>query len=245
MAGSIAAPVLAGFSFTLIGLIVPKTDDVKWPGLALALLMAAAVAFIAAVQFAFTARVWVVRPADLAEWRPHYRLRNRVAYQWLHREAFRRWFRRFQTAYRIGILALFAGVGVLLVPPEGLDDIGAFRLAAIVVAGVALVGEALWIMSNWILGDSSGALFKGLVDDPPKGANWIQRRHVLRCFARIFVPIAWVDPPPEESEATAEGGALPVDVAAVPGWRDVGLGAAAGALLTLAVVLGISRADRR
>src|SRR6266851_2942460 len=69
-ASSVAAPLLAGFSFTLIALIVPEARGIRWPGAALSLLVAAGLSFIASVQCGFWARMWSIKPSDLNDWRP-------------------------------------------------------------------------------------------------------------------------------------------------------------------------------
>src|SRR5258708_7565965 len=69
--GSVASPLLAGFSFALIGLIIPSTSAIRWPGVSLALLVVSGVAFVMAVQCGFWAQLWVVMPSEVDEWKPN------------------------------------------------------------------------------------------------------------------------------------------------------------------------------
>lgn len=92
VAGTVAAPLLAGFSFLLLVLLLPaladKTTKVvtngntrliehappfsAFPELATILLLLAALLLIATVQAAVTARYHSHTPTDLAEWYPEY-----------------------------------------------------------------------------------------------------------------------------------------------------------------------------
>jgi hypothetical protein len=71
-AGTVAAPLLAGFSFTLAGLVLQlvPTQVVRWPDLALLLFVIAGFFLIACIQFAFWAERWNISPDDLRMWWP-------------------------------------------------------------------------------------------------------------------------------------------------------------------------------
>jgi hypothetical protein len=200
-AGTIAAPLLAGFSFTLIGLVVPKAEGIRWPGIALSLLIFAAVAFIAAVQYAFSARMWVTRPSEIAEQEPLTQPWEKVRIQRLHDLGFLRWFKRFQRAYRLGILSLFAGVGFLLIPAGPTERIPAERWAAISIAGAGFASELLWIFSNWILKGSPVAAIDGRPpDQPPPATAPIKELQPARWLARRFVPLIELNTGPAAQE---------------------------------------------
>jgi hypothetical protein len=55
-ATGVAAPLLGGFTLTLIGLIVSGPEDFRWPGWTLLLLTLAVLLFVACVQAGFWAR---------------------------------------------------------------------------------------------------------------------------------------------------------------------------------------------
>src|SRR4051794_33061046 len=69
-AGTIAAPLFAGFAVTLIGQILVQPDALRWINTALAFLCLAVVLMGAAVQFAFLARSVRVDPGELEAWWP-------------------------------------------------------------------------------------------------------------------------------------------------------------------------------
>lgn len=85
-AGAVAAPLLAGFSFTLLALLLPTLDDPKnpppdkadqapfsaCPELAGLLFLLAGLLLVAAVQAAIFIRYHAVRPSQLEEWYPEY-----------------------------------------------------------------------------------------------------------------------------------------------------------------------------
>lgn len=186
-AGTVAAPLLAGFSFTLIGLIVPKAEGMRWPGVALCLLVAAGIAFIAAVQCGFWARQWIVAPPELSEWHPEYEPARRVAIQRLHQEGFSIWARRFSRVYRVAILLLLAGVAVSLVPPGG---VGLSRWFAIGIASAGCVAEAGWIVAIWLLKGSPVGAYDDQADVPERGyRQWYRRLRPARWLARKIVPV--------------------------------------------------------
>jgi hypothetical protein len=187
-AGSVAAPLLAGFSFALIGLIVPGGKGIRWPGAALALFVAAGLLFIAAVQCGFWARQWTVTPSELNDWRPDEPDSRKHAEQRLHAKGFALWARRLSWAYRWGILSLLAGVTVLLVPP---GDPSAWRWVAIVAAVVGWLLEAMWIASGWVLKTSPISLYDDQPDVPrdATSALWFRRIAAIRWLARKFRPV--------------------------------------------------------
>jgi Trypsin-co-occurring domain 2 len=69
MAG-IAAPLLAGFSITLIGVIASDPSHFRWPGAALALLVITSSLLIGTVQCGFRARRYLYSAADWRDWQP-------------------------------------------------------------------------------------------------------------------------------------------------------------------------------
>jgi hypothetical protein len=193
-ASSVAAPLLAGFSFTLIALIVPKTQGIRWPGAALSLLVAASLLFIASVQCGFWARMWSIKPSDLTDWRPSDRDVRKHAEQRAHARGNAIWSLRFRRAYRAGILALLAGVAILLVPS---GHISFMRWIAIVIAVAGWALEASWIASSWLLKGSPISIYTDEHDEPlqpdePAAQTpllWIRRFPPLRRVARRFEPL--------------------------------------------------------
>src|ERR1700735_3823437 len=70
-AGSVAAPLLAGASFTLVALVLQSTTPFsRWQDLALLLLVAAGLAQVFAVQSVIWTRRYMVTPDELRQWFP-------------------------------------------------------------------------------------------------------------------------------------------------------------------------------
>jgi hypothetical protein len=187
-AGSVAAPLLAGFSFALVGLIVPEGKGIRWPGVALAFLVAAGLLFIAAVQCGFWARQWTVAPSELEEWWPDDPEERKHAEQRAHAQGFATWAGRLRLTYRTGILFLLVGIAMTLVPPGGIGVARWFAIA-IAFAGVAL--ELLWIVSGWLLVGSPTCAYNEQLDVPKTGtrAFAIRAWPPVRWIARRFVPL--------------------------------------------------------
>lgn len=193
-AGSVAAALFAGFSLTLIGLIVPDTTEFRWPGFGLFLLAFAAVLFIASVQCAFWAKEYAITPEDLDMWYRDMSQRDKVAYQRGHQINFRRWVRRMNTSYRWGILFLLSGMAIALVPKTSL---GSARAAAISIVGLGFLVELLWIFSTWLLDGTPSIVFNDDPDEPLRRVRLesIRRSQRLRRLARLCVPLARVKVP--------------------------------------------------
>jgi MFS family permease len=186
-AGTIAAPLLAAASFTFIGLIVPKADQIRYPSVTLCFLIAAALLFVAAIQLSFWSLQYAITPADVESWHPTVPEDEKRDILRVHSQAYSMWAKGFSTAYRAGILALLVGVTLSLVP-DGRIDTG--RWIGIAIGGAGFVGEAWWITASWILQGSYDALYYvDQVDTAPSTANWLQRRPLLRWMARAVTPL--------------------------------------------------------
>jgi hypothetical protein len=150
--GTVAAPVLAGFSLSLIALTISVEDSIRWPSLALLLLVCATVAMLISVQTTFWARRYAVTPADMIAWWPDYG-DDPMRRELLRREqsnssaAEQRWSKRASAFYNGGLLVLLVGIGVMLIPPGTLCAINGFRVAAVVIVMLAALGEAAWIVA--------------------------------------------------------------------------------------------------
>jgi MFS family permease len=151
MAGSIAAPLLAGFAMTMIGIVIGYSSHVRWPGLAMLLLAIAAILMILAVQAAFSARSWYVDPAELDMWWPQEEDRPdlHTLKQWQadHFKLHRRWAAGFQITYNVGLVFLLMGLACCLAPPFA--DVGKDRWIAASVTTAFAVIEIAWIAGYW------------------------------------------------------------------------------------------------
>jgi hypothetical protein len=191
-AAGVVSPLLGGFSFALIGLIVQDASALRWPGLALALFVIAGLSFIAAVQCGFWAKQWVTTPSEIEEWRPNDTVEETQDDQRIHRHGFKLWARRLRFTYRLGIVTLLAGVTVALVP---VTDMNALRKLAVLIAAIGLAAELSWISAGWLLHGSPMALYAGQ-DDVPKPDTRFRRLRslrLLRWLARCFEPVVPAD----------------------------------------------------
>ncbi len=155
-AGTVAAPLLAGFSFTLVGLVLTSPARVRWPDAALLLFTAAGLFLIAAVQCAFWVRRWDVTPAEILSWWPDFdglpeATREQVfEEQHTHSKRQGRWARATRLAYDGGILSLLAGMTVLLAPPVQ-QPIVSLRGLAVLLALLGFLAELAWIVISEII----------------------------------------------------------------------------------------------
>lgn len=163
---NVAAPLLAGFAIATIGVVGADGGHFRWPGPVLLCLTLSALLFVTCVQFGFHARRHLYSFADISAWWSDEEMRD-------HRDLLReeqnadfqlwnRWRGRAYTAYSGGMVMLWLGVALVLVPPaRSTSPDTEFRWAAAAVAVGAAVVEAVWSMY-------------------PQVRLWFQRRRVLR-----------------------------------------------------------------
>jgi hypothetical protein len=119
--GEVAAPLLAGFSVTLIGVVAQDPTALRWPGAALLALTVAAVLLLTCVQAAFFARQNFWTRDDLLQWyveEPPEPLLG--AFKAMQATAISRWLRwigRARAAYNAGLTVLLVAVALVLAPP--------------------------------------------------------------------------------------------------------------------------------
>ena len=143
----VAAPLLAGFSFTLIGIIVPTPfDHLRWPNLTLALLVGAAVTLIIAVQVGARARAYQTDPDTVGMWLYFFNLTDRVRQQQWHAARLRVWSAASRVMFDLGILFLFASATLFLVPRGSLTSASAARLAPSGIMAVGFGIECIWLV---------------------------------------------------------------------------------------------------
>jgi hypothetical protein len=155
--GTAAAPLLAGFSITFATLVMTAPEHFRWLAATLGLAVVATVALIAALQFAFRTREWVVTPSDIEQWWPdaHDPARHALLIREQHRHHanYKTWSSRARLAYDIGIVAFLAALTTALVPP---GNVSGGRYVAIVAAGVGTLAEIFWIAKD-VLATRPGA----------------------------------------------------------------------------------------
>jgi hypothetical protein len=152
-AGSVAAPLLAGASFTLVALVLQSaTLFARWQDVALLFFVAAGLAQVFAVQSVIWTRRYMATPDDLRQWYPEEFSRpddrptlwvRRV--QWSSTQNARKWAERTRWCINVGISLLLAGIAVIVVPP---GPINSGRWIVIVVASAGVAAEAIWVLAS-------------------------------------------------------------------------------------------------
>ncbi|MGI5128771.1 hypothetical protein ACQEVB_18335 [Pseudonocardia sp. CA-107938] len=150
----IAAPVLAGFVVTLIGVVAQNPESFLLPGLAIVVMLVAMIAFVVSVTCGFRARQFLWTRADLLAWYDGpIAAALDGAYRAMHRRdiaTWARWRARVSASYNVGIVALFLGVALVCLPPAryGGEPVSGTEAVLRYVAGTlaagAGVGELFW-----------------------------------------------------------------------------------------------------
>jgi|tagenome__1003787_1003787.scaffolds.fasta_scaffold20702419_1 hypothetical protein len=148
---TVAAPLLAGFSVTLSGVILQAAGQFRWPGLTLLLLAIATVMLLFCVQCGFWARHEFVLPEEARQWWGDFASspsrRDRVAEEQRRRyRSYRRWARSARVSYDSAIVALLAGMSVALAPVGGGGE-AVLRWMAALAFLLAAAGEVVWAVS--------------------------------------------------------------------------------------------------
>lgn len=135
-AGLVVAPLLAGFTITLIGLLLDTSHGgIAHRDVALLVLIGAVGALLGAMQFAYAARQFAVKPDEIEAWWPGLddpkdddvveQWRELRAEQLAHQKMHERWGKRFRLAYHLGVMLLLVGLAVVLIPSNAETASGA------------------------------------------------------------------------------------------------------------------------
>jgi hypothetical protein len=148
--GSTAAPLLAGFAITLLGLVVSDLGSFRWPDPTLAVLTLAAVLLILSMQLFITGRQYHLSYEEFVTYTPEMRDSDRQTAHKAANALYRKWIFRSRLSFNAGlVLLLLATAGVLLPPGKNVTighDAGRWIAAAIALG--ACVGEAIWIAAG-------------------------------------------------------------------------------------------------
>jgi hypothetical protein len=156
----VAAPLLAGFSLTLLGVVGQAPTSFRWPGAAMTVLTLVVALLVTCVQMGFRGRAVLYSRADVDAWRPlqHQTPDMVKGLAWIQRNDLAEWARWAAGArrmYNAGIVLLAGGVALVLLPPEEYKqnvDLSApetaWRLAGAAVAVIAGLAELGWILND-------------------------------------------------------------------------------------------------
>lgn len=152
--GTVAAPLLAGFSLASVIVVTDDSTNFRWPGAAAFALVVAAVMMIGAVQCGFNSRQYLWSGAEVREWWPD--MRDDSARETVLREqqalAFHRWdvwATWMRVTYNLGILALLVGLALALPPQHDTEAQANWRWAAAGLAFAACAAEVFWILAGF------------------------------------------------------------------------------------------------
>ena len=149
-----SAPLLAGFAVTFIGFILTSNTSMHWPNVTLAILTAAAMLLIFAIQVGFNARR-CYRPY------PDFKAQSELLHdsgqaaldgakdRYIESlRSYRKLTRLAGRLYNAGIFTLLVAIAAALVPAGTTGAIDTWRVVAITIAGLAAVIEAVWTIAN-------------------------------------------------------------------------------------------------
>jgi hypothetical protein len=215
-AGSVAAPLLAGASFTLVALVLQSSTPFgRWQDLALLLLVAAGLAQVFAVQSVVWTRRYMVTPDDLRQWYPgDFSEPGERPTRWLlnvqgfNNQLAEKWADRTRWWMNAGISLLLAGIAVGVVPA---GHIGGVRWAVITVAWAGLAVEASWVLAI-------------AVDEPARSGMMLRAAAIVSSGgATAAAGFAATAGTPDGAPAT--WWAVALAVAAIPCWLAAHTGA--------------------
>jgi hypothetical protein len=147
--GTVAAPLLSGFSFSLVGqLIGSSRPGVRWPDGTTLLLILAGLLFLAALHCALYAHQWEATPKGILDWWPNAEdnedVRNKLyQQQQVLQELHELWATICVATFNLGIVCFFAAIAMFLIPPSG-SAISVLRALSIFLISAAAVIEFVW-----------------------------------------------------------------------------------------------------
>lgn len=129
--GTVTLPLLAGFGITSVVVVSDDDGSFRWPGLTILVLTVAALILLGAVQCAYHARLYLSKDD------PDY---DKASF----------WVSWTRALYDIGLLALLAGLGLVVAPLHDTGGEAGFRWTAACVALCACVVQFVWkLRESW------------------------------------------------------------------------------------------------
>ncbi|MGW1953724.1 hypothetical protein ACWCPI_13375 [Streptomyces sp. NPDC001920] len=153
----VAAPLLAGFSVTIIGLVLRGQKDFRWPGFTLFLLTISAILLVASLLFGISSQKFFYSESELKNWWTETEFQRRQEDLSDHQQAdFSLWqgqgWRAF-ACYNAGIATLAASLSTLLLPvPTDVCAVAAFKgISSTLMAIAALAVLITGAVTSWRL----------------------------------------------------------------------------------------------
>jgi hypothetical protein len=147
--GGIVAPLLTGFSLTTIALLLTTRSKPPLADWAMVPMTITVACLLFSMQVAFLALARSPSPADILTWEPQVAVSREALQKAREQQAanfadMTRFWNMCGSAYDLGVAGFLAGVVLLLVPYSW----SAPRIAAVLVASLALCGELWWTFAN-------------------------------------------------------------------------------------------------
>jgi hypothetical protein len=145
---------MAGFALTMASIVLTSADSSRWSNGVLLLLTIAVVSLLMSVQAAQSTRAYRVRPDGLLLWWPRMDEEDPAASKLeltTHDAKRQQWSTCQRVTYRIGLLALLAGLARALAPQTRApsdDPISCVRWAAVADGALSFVIELAWTAKN-------------------------------------------------------------------------------------------------
>jgi hypothetical protein len=139
--GDTTIPVLAGFSVTSVIVVSDDAANFRWPGLAILALGFASVVLIASVQSAYHARMHLLSEAGISQ-------ADVGKAETSQADKAKPWAISMLISYYCGIVALLAGLGLVLVPLHETGMEGVLRWFASTIAFGGCAVEAAIIFKR-------------------------------------------------------------------------------------------------
>jgi hypothetical protein len=156
---SATLPLLAGFSTTSVVVVSDDAANFRWPGATILVFTVAAVVLIAAVQFAYHARISLAEltgrkgsPAPSQDISHNETDAQQIIEQQdgCYKQGLTRT-KRTRWAYDIGLFALLAGLGLAVAPLRATGVQAGLRWGAFGLAFLAAVLELVWTVVDPLL----------------------------------------------------------------------------------------------
>lgn len=156
VATTTAAPLLAGFSMTIIVLVSSRAAKLTYPGATLLCVTVGVTMFVASLQCGFTARQYLYSASDVSAWMGENILKKKGNEDLLKDEQgedffeWKRWIAKARIFYNIGILSLSASIVTIVLPAdEDTGTQGLYRSCAAIIATFAMLVELYWMLSRF------------------------------------------------------------------------------------------------
>jgi hypothetical protein len=145
---TVAAPLLAAAAVTLAGVIIQQEDALRLPGTTLLILTGAILVLVASVQCGAWARRYMTTPDQMHSWWPGANPARRAIIeqeQRLYSKRLNIWAGLAALTFNVGLVLLWSGLSVALVPTDNSAQPG-LRWVACVVAATGAVIEVIWVI---------------------------------------------------------------------------------------------------